>query len=91
MKRGCFQSELWYALACASRIALDAIYFLPVGFEKCEVPARITRHLQYVNLFSRLGRGSARSGSGDAGANCQDRRALSSSLLTVYRNGAMFI
>ena len=50
-KRGCFQSELRYALECAGRVALDEIYFLPVRLEECEVPTRIARHLQYVNLF----------------------------------------
>ena len=50
-KRGCFQSELRYALECANRVAFDEIYFLPVRFEECEVPPRIARHLQYVSLF----------------------------------------
>ena len=50
-KRGCFQSELRYALECAGRVPLDEIFLLPIRFEECDVPRRVTRHLQYVNLF----------------------------------------
>ena len=50
-KRGTFHSELRYALACAERIPLDAIFFLPIRLESCDVPARIARRIQYIDLF----------------------------------------
>ncbi len=50
-KRGCFQSELRYALDCARRVPLDQTYFIPVRLEECRVPARISRQIQYVDLF----------------------------------------
>ena len=50
-KRGSFHSELRYALACAARIPLDEIFFIPLRFEKCVVPARVSRKIQYVDLF----------------------------------------
>lgn len=56
-KRGGFQSELRYALECAGRVPLDEIFLLPVRFEECEPPRRVTRHLQYVNLFPDWGAG----------------------------------
>jgi hypothetical protein len=30
---------------------LDEIYFIPVRLEQCEVPARVSRQIQYVDLF----------------------------------------
>ena len=50
-KRGSFHSELRYALACAARVPLDEIFFIPVRFEECLVPARISKKIQYVDLF----------------------------------------
>jgi hypothetical protein len=50
-KRGCFQSELRYALSCAGTIPLDEIFFIPVRFEECLVPARVSRRIQYVDLY----------------------------------------
>jgi len=50
-KRGAFQSELRYALTCAARIPLDEIFFIPVRLEDCLVPGRISKHLQYIDLF----------------------------------------
>ena len=50
-KRGTFHSELRYALSCASTIPLDAIFFIPVRFEECLVPPRVSRRIQYVDLF----------------------------------------
>jgi TIR domain-containing protein len=50
-KRGSFHSELRYALACAATIPLDEIFFIPVRFEKCVVPAQVSRRIQYVDLF----------------------------------------
>jgi len=50
-KRGSFHSELRYALACAATIPLDEIFFIPVRFEKCLVPARISKKIHYVDLF----------------------------------------
>ena len=50
-KRGHFQSELRYALDCASRLPLDDVYLIPVRTEECRVPARVQREFQYVDLF----------------------------------------
>lgn len=50
-KRGSFHSELRYALSCASTVPLDEIFFIPVRFEKCVVPPRVSRKIQYVDLF----------------------------------------
>jgi TIR domain len=50
-KRGSFQSELRYALTCASTVPLDEIFFIPIRFEDCVIPPRVSRKLQYVDLF----------------------------------------
>jgi hypothetical protein len=50
-KRGMFQNELRYALACADRRPLDAVFLLPVRLEACAVPAQIAERVQYVDLF----------------------------------------
>ena len=50
-KKGQFQAELRYALDCAARLPLDQIYLIPVRLEPCPVPARISREIQYVDLF----------------------------------------
>jgi len=50
-KRGTFHSELRYALSCASTVPLDEIFFIPVRFEDCLVPPRVSRRIQYVDLF----------------------------------------
>ncbi len=50
-KRGHFNAELRYALDCAARLPLDEIYFIPARLNACEVPARITQAIQYVDLF----------------------------------------
>jgi len=50
-KRGGFQTEVRQALASASRVPLDEVYFVPLRLDYCRVPARITRELQYVDLF----------------------------------------
>ncbi len=59
-KRGGFQSELRYALGCARRRPLDSIFLIPVRFEVCPVPRRISDHTQYVDLFPDWGRGIKR-------------------------------
>lgn len=59
-KRGCFQSELRYALDCARRIPLEEIYFIPVRLEECRVPAYIRQHIQYVDMFPDWDRGFQR-------------------------------
>jgi hypothetical protein len=55
VKRGQFQSELRYALDCARRRpladSLEAIFVIPVRFEECLVPRRISDQVQYVDLF----------------------------------------
>lgn len=50
-KRGCFQSELRYALACAAKQPLEDIFFIPVRLEACRVPSRVADEFQYVDLF----------------------------------------
>jgi len=50
-KRGSFHSELRYALACASKVPLDEIFLVPVRLDDCLVPRRISKQVQYVDLF----------------------------------------
>jgi hypothetical protein len=50
-KRGMFQSELRFALDCASFLPLDEVFLIPVRLEECKVPTRITKCIQYVDLF----------------------------------------
>ena len=50
-KRGVFQSELRYALDCASKLPLDDIFVIPVRFDECDPPERVSRQLQHVDLF----------------------------------------
>jgi hypothetical protein len=50
-KRGVFQSEMRYALDCARRAPFEDIFFIPARLEECEVPRRIQRETQYVDLF----------------------------------------
>jgi hypothetical protein len=58
-KRGQFQSELRYALDCARRIPLtdESPFIIPVRFDACAVPRRISEHLQYADLFPDWNRG----------------------------------
>ncbi len=49
-KRGQFQSELRYALECARQLPLDSIFLIPVRLERCEIPLRISDHVQYIDL-----------------------------------------
>jgi len=51
VKRGTFQGELRFALECARQMPLDEIFFIPVRLEPCAVPASISQHIQYVDLF----------------------------------------
>jgi hypothetical protein len=50
-KRGSFQSELRYALFCASKVPLDEIFLIPLRLDDCTVPGRISKQTQYLNLF----------------------------------------
>jgi len=50
-KRGTFQGELRFALECARRMPLDEVFLIPVRLDECEVPPRIRRAIQYVDLF----------------------------------------
>ena len=59
-KRGSFHSELRFALESASRVPLDEIFLIPVRIDECAVPARITRHTQYVDLFPKWDQGFER-------------------------------
>jgi TIR domain len=59
-KRGQFQSELRYALACARKRPLDDVFLLPVRLERCVVPDRIAEEWQYVDLFPDWERGVKR-------------------------------
>jgi TIR domain len=56
-KRGHFQCELEYALALASRVPAEEIFFLPVRLNDCEVPRDISRKVQHVDLFPDWDRG----------------------------------
>jgi len=50
-KRGSFHSELRYALFCAAKVPLDEIFLIPLRLDDCEVPRRISRQTQYMDLF----------------------------------------
>jgi len=50
-KKGGFQTEVRYALDCASRIPLDEVFLVPVRLDTCAVPPQISRVVQYVDLF----------------------------------------
>jgi TIR domain len=50
-KRGSFHSELRFALNCAARVPLDEIFFIPLRLDDCIVPRRISRQVQYLDLF----------------------------------------
>ena len=60
MKRGQFQSELRYALDCARRAPLESVFLIPVRFERCSIPRRISDNIQYVDLFADWDRGMKR-------------------------------
>ena len=59
-KRGSFHSELRFALGCAAKVPLDEIFIIPVRLDDCLVPRRISRKLQYVDLFPDWQTGLAR-------------------------------
>ncbi len=50
-RRGTFHAELRYALDCAHEVPIDDVFLIPVRFEPCHVPSRITEQIQYVDLF----------------------------------------
>jgi len=50
-KRGSFHSELRYALFCAAKVPLDEIFLIPLRLDDCLVPRRISKRIQYVDLF----------------------------------------
>lgn len=56
-KRGGFQAELRHALDCARRLPLDEVFIIPVRLDDCQVPPRIQREIQYVDLFPHWGTG----------------------------------
>ena len=60
LKRGAFQSELRFALDCASKRPLDDMFVIPVRLDDCVLPDRITHHLQHVDLFPRWDAGITR-------------------------------
>jgi hypothetical protein len=51
LKRGGFQAEVRFALACANRVPLDDVFVVPVRLDNCRMPSRIQREVQYVDLF----------------------------------------
>jgi hypothetical protein len=59
-KRGYFQSELHYALDCATRLPLDDVFLLPARLDDCPLPDPIRRRIQYVDLFPDWQRGFRR-------------------------------
>jgi hypothetical protein len=50
-KRGSFHSELRYALFCAAKVPLDEIFLIPLRLDDCRVPNRVSKQIQYVDLF----------------------------------------
>ncbi len=50
-KRGGFQAEIRYALDCARRTPLDAVFIVPLRLDACRVPRPIQRETQYIDLF----------------------------------------
>jgi hypothetical protein len=60
VKRGQFQSELRYALQCASQVPPEGVFLIPVRLEPCQVPREIARQWQYTDLFPDWGRGVER-------------------------------
>jgi hypothetical protein len=50
-KRGSFHSELRYALFCAAKVPLDEIFLIPLRLDDCMVPRRISKQIQYLDLF----------------------------------------
>src|SRR5580698_439774 len=50
-KRGSFHSELRYALFCAAKVPLDEIFLIPLRLDGCVVPRRISKQIQYLDLF----------------------------------------
>jgi len=50
-KRGSFQSELRYALFCAAKVPLDEIFLIPLRLDDCVVHRRVSKQIQYVDLF----------------------------------------
>ena len=59
-KKGGFQAEIRYALDCARRVPLDAIFLVPVRLDECRIPRPIRRELQYLDLFPDWDRGVRR-------------------------------
>jgi TIR domain len=58
--RGSFHSELRYALHCAAQVPLDEIFFIPLRLDDCVVPRRISRQVQYLDLFPQWDAGVSR-------------------------------
>lgn len=50
-RRGFFQKELRLVLEAGSRVPFEEVYLLPVRFEKCNLPDRLTSQYQYLDLF----------------------------------------
>ena len=50
-KRGSFHTELRYALFCAAKVPLDEIFLIPLRLDECMVPNRISKQIQYLDLF----------------------------------------
>lgn len=50
-RRGYFHKELRLVLESASRVPFEEVYLLPVRFEECKLPDRVTSQYQYVDLF----------------------------------------
>lgn len=59
-KRGAFQSELRYALDCATRLPLEDVFVLPARLDDCEVPRAVASRIQYVDMFPDWERGVRR-------------------------------
>jgi hypothetical protein len=50
-KRGMFFAELRFALDCAGLVPLDDVYLMPIRLDDCDLPCRIVRNYQYLDMF----------------------------------------
>lgn len=51
VKRSQFQTELRFALDCATRVPLEQPFVVPVRLDACRIPAKVSQSIQYIDLF----------------------------------------
>ena len=59
-RKGGFQAEIRYALDCARQLPMDEVFLIPLRLDDCTVPLRISREIQYTDLFPLWRRGFER-------------------------------